>query len=89
MAPKKKKSKKIPGMPSREALLAWLTDNPDRTDKRSVARAFGLKGNQKIELKAMLKELSQDGHIEKRGKRFTKAGTLPHVSSPVSLSKAR
>ncbi len=79
-SPKKKKPKKSPGLPSRAALLEWLTDNPDRTDKRSVARAFGLKGNQKIELKALLKDLAAAGHIEKRGKRFAKAGTLPSVT---------
>ncbi len=48
--------------------------------KREVARAFGLKGQQKITLKAMLKELQEEGLIKKRGKRFAKPGTLPSVT---------
>ena len=72
--------KKKPGLPSREALVTWLTENPDRSGKREVARAFGLKGQQKIALKAMLKELAEDGIIKKRGKRFTKPGSLPSVT---------
>ena len=78
--PSKSGRKKKPGLPSRSAVLEWLKENPDKTSKRDVAKAFGLKGQQKIALKALLKELVQDGTIEKRGKRFTKAGTLPPVA---------
>ncbi len=67
-------------MPSREEVLAWLEDNPNRNGKREVARAFGLKGQQKITLKALLKELEAEGDIKKSGKRFTKPGTLPSVT---------
>jgi len=76
----KSKRKKIPGLPSRKALLDYLKDNPKRGDKRSVARAFNLKGNQKIALKSLLKELAQEGLIKKRGKLFAKAGELPSVT---------
>ena len=80
MASKSPKKKKKPGLPSREALLTYLKENPDRTSKREVARAFGLKGQQKIDLKAMLKDLAADGLIEKRGRRFAKPGSLPPVT---------
>ncbi len=67
-------------LPNKEVLLRYLEENPDMSGKREVARAFGLKGQQKIALKAMLKELEGDGLIKKQGKRFTKPGTLPSVT---------
>ena len=67
-------------MPSIEELLEFLSDNPKLSGKREIARAFGLKGQQKITLKAMLKDLQLDGQIKKQGKRFYKPGTLPHVT---------
>ena len=73
-------AKRSPGLPSRDAVLAWIKDNPDKAAKREVARAFGLKGQQKIALKALLKDLAQEGLIQKRGKRFAKPGTLPNVT---------
>ena len=45
--------------------------------KREIARAFGIKGADKIELKRLLSELATEGAIEKRGKRLTKPGALP------------
>ena len=48
--------------------------------KREIARAFGIKGADKIELKRLLSELAADGAIEKRGKRLTKLGALPAVA---------
>jgi len=75
----KNKGKRSP-MPTPEMVLAFITDNPDQSGKREVARAFGLKGQNKIALKAILKELEADGHLKKQGKRFTKPGTLPSVT---------
>ncbi len=78
-AARKNKGKRA-NLPSRDALLDWLKDNPGQSGKREVARAFGLKGQQKIALKAMLKELESEGEIRKRGKRYAAPGALPPVS---------
>ena len=75
----KDKGKRSP-IPKREELLQFLMENPDQSGKREVARAFGLKGQQRITLKAMLGELQDEGLIQKRGKRFAKPGTLPSVT---------
>jgi ribonuclease R len=37
--------------PSDEALLEFLSNNPGQTGKREVARAFGIKGADRIALK--------------------------------------
>ncbi len=78
-ADRKNKGKRA-NLPSREALLDWMKANPGQSGKREVARAFGLKGQQKIALKAMLKELEGEGAIRKRGKRYAAPGSLPPVS---------
>ncbi len=67
-------------LPNKDTVLKFLEENPDMSGKREIARAFGLKGQQKIALKAMLKELQGDGLIKKRGKRFAKPGSLPNVT---------
>ncbi|MEE9374705.1 MAG: ribonuclease R [Rhizobiaceae bacterium] len=67
-------------MPTTEELLEFLQQNPNINGKREIGRAFGLKGQQKINLKAMLKELQDQGLLKKEGKRFAKPGTLPSVT---------
>jgi ribonuclease R len=66
-------------LPSADEILAWMRDNPDLTAKRDIARAFGLKGAAKIELKARLAEMSRDGLIARRRGRADPAGGLPPV----------
>lgn len=67
-------------LPTKEQVLTWINDNPGKSAKRDVARAFGIKGNDRIELKRILKELTADGHIEKKKRTFAGAGELPPVS---------
>ena len=66
--------------PTREQVLAFISDNPGETGKREIARAFNIKGAAKIELKAMLRELAEEGMIEKSGKKLLRHGELPRVS---------
>lgn len=79
---KKNKDKKraVRGLPSREAILEFIADNPGKIGKREIGRAFNVKGSAKIDLKAMLKEMAEEGLLQKRGKRVVKAGELPPVS---------
>lgn len=65
--------------PSRDELVKFVKENPDQAGKRELARAFNLKGADRVWLKDMLRELQDDGALEKRAKRFTRAGALPHV----------
>lgn len=76
----KQKKRAARGLPSREAILQYIADNPDMSGKKEISRAFGLKGSAKIDLKAMLKEMAEDGLIEKRGKRLQRPGDLAKVS---------
>ena len=65
--------------PSREEILAFIRQNPDQAGKRELARTFNLKGADRIWLKDLLVELQDEGLLEKRAKRFTQPGALPHV----------
>ncbi len=83
LPPKKKKARAAKRAaaktPSREQILKFLAENPQRTSKRDISRAFGIKGADKIHLKSVLRELLDEGLIEKRGKRLSEPGTLPPV----------
>ncbi|MBL0374835.1 ribonuclease R [Rhizobium sp. KVB221] len=67
-------------VPPREILLEFIQDNPDRASKREIAKAFGLKGDTRIELKAALRALEDDGLLEKNRKSLMRPGALPPVT---------
>ena len=65
--------------PSRDDILKFVRENPDQSGKREIARAFNLKGADRVWLKDLLGELQDEGLLEKRAKRFTRPGALPPV----------
>jgi ribonuclease R len=67
-------------LPTKADILSFIEDNPTQTNKRDIARAFGIKGAARIDLKRMLKELQSEGHLEKRRKTYREDGALPPVS---------
>jgi ribonuclease R len=75
----KAKNRASRGLPTPEEITAFIAENPDLAGKREIARAFAIKGSAKIDLKALLKEMAEDGHIEKRGRRLKNPGQLPNV----------
>ncbi len=73
------KANRASGLPTREAIADFIRQNPDRATRRDIARAFGLKGEARIALKHLLKDLEADGLFERRGKRYAPPGALPPV----------
>jgi ribonuclease R len=70
-----------PGLPSREQILDFIQSSDDPAGKREIARAFGLKGNEKIQLKALLKDMADEGLIDSApGRAFHKMGGVPKVT---------
>jgi ribonuclease R len=67
-------------IPSKAEILDWIAANPGQTSKRDIAKAFGVKGAARIDLKRVLKELEADGHLEKRRKTYRDPDKLPPVS---------
>ena len=67
-------------LPSRDEVLAFVAEHPGKAGKREIARAFGIKGGDKIALKAILKDLSDEGVVESRRGRLKRPGDLPPVT---------
>ena len=68
-------------LPDKTALRRWIAENPALTAKRDIARAFGIKGGAlRIELKALLRELEEEGTLTKERRHWREAGSLPPVS---------
>ncbi|GAA4114809.1 ribonuclease R [Aminobacter aganoensis] len=66
--------------PSRDEILRYIAENPDRSGKRDIAKAFALKNDDRIWLKHLLRELQDEGLLEKSRKRMSRVGALPHVA---------
>jgi ribonuclease R len=60
-------------------VLAFIAQEAGNVGTREIARAFGLKNADRAELKRMLRDLAEDGKIEKRRKKLHHAGELPNV----------
>jgi ribonuclease R len=67
-------------LPSNSELRAWITEHPGESAKRDIARAFGIKGAARIDLKRQLKELEDEGFLQKRHKSYRDPERLPPVS---------
>ncbi|MDJ0640510.1 MAG: ribonuclease R [Paracoccaceae bacterium] len=67
-------------LPSKQDILDWIAENPTLTAKRDIAKAFGIKGADRIDLKRLLRRLEEDGHLEKRRKTYRDPDKLPPVS---------
>ncbi|MFK7901786.1 MAG: RNB domain-containing ribonuclease, partial [Nitratireductor sp.] len=68
------------GVPTREEILKFIESNPSQIGKREIGRAFNVKGSAKIDLKAVLKEMAQEGLLKRRGKKVDLPGALPPVA---------
>jgi ribonuclease R len=72
-----KQTKRTPSLPSKPDILAFIGKRPGKVGTREIARAFGLKNAMRAELKRMLRDLADDGAVEKRRKKLHHAGVLP------------
>ena len=69
------------GLPSRTQILDFIETSPTAAGKREIARAFGLHGADKIALKALLKDMGDEGLIDSApGRAFHKMGGIPKVT---------
>ena len=67
-------------IPTKAEILDWIAANPTLNSKREIAKAFGIKGAERIDLKRVLKELEGEGHLEKRKRTYRDPDRLPPVS---------
>ncbi|MCL6729616.1 ribonuclease R [Sphingomonas hankyongi] len=73
--------KRSAGLPSRKQILDFIATSDQPAGKREIARAFGISGQDKIDLKRLLNDMADEGLIDhSRGRAFHKAGGVPKVT---------
>ncbi|MEA3041130.1 MAG: ribonuclease [Sphingomonadales bacterium] len=69
------------GLPTREQILEFIQSSDQPAGKREIARAFGLSGQDKIALKRLLADMTDEGLIDAApGRAFHKMGGVPKVT---------
>jgi ribonuclease R len=63
--------------PERDAIVAFIRAQSGKVGTREIAREFGLKNADRIELKRILRELADQGTIAKQGKKIHEPAALP------------
>jgi ribonuclease R len=78
--PRDPKRKSTGGLPSKDELLSFIQGATEKVGKREIARAFNIKGNDRVQLKRMLAELAEEGRLAGNRKAFRRKGGLPPVA---------
>jgi ribonuclease R len=65
--------------PSKQEVIAFIGAQAGKVGTREIARAFNLKNADRALLKQMLRELADEGTVERRRKKLHHPGTLPNV----------
>lgn len=75
-----RKQKTVGKLPSRQEILDYLATASGETGKREIARAFGVKGGDRIALKELLRDMADDGVIAGSRRKLSRPGVLPPVT---------
>jgi ribonuclease R len=79
--PRNRSGSRPTGLPSRKQILDFIASSDQPAGKREIARAFGLSGQDKIDLKRLLNDMADEGLIDhSRGRAFHQAGGVPKVT---------
>ncbi|MEO7277435.1 MAG: ribonuclease R, partial [Sphingomicrobium sp.] len=69
------------GLPTSKQILDFIASSDQPAGKRELARAFGLSGQAKIDLKRLLKDMADEGLIDSApGRAFHQSGGIPKVT---------
>lgn len=67
-------------LPSREEILEFIQRSEVKVGKREIAKAFGIKGQYRVQLKALLRQMTEDGLLAGDRKDLKSPGMLPNVT---------
>ncbi len=69
------------GLPSKDEILEFIRSSTEKVGKREIARAFGIRGDARQDLKRLLADMSKEGTLAgSRKKGVRKRGTLAPVN---------
>ncbi|MBC8012968.1 MAG: ribonuclease R, partial [Methyloceanibacter sp.] len=74
------RNKTVGKLPSKQEIIDLLATATGEAGKREIARAFGVKGSDRIALKALLRDMADDGLIAGSRRKLTRPGVLPPVT---------
>ena len=74
------RNKTVGKLPSKQDIIDFLATATGEAGKREIARAFGVKGGDRIALKALLRDMADDGLIAGSRRKLTRPGVLPPVT---------
>lgn len=67
--------------PDKKTVMAFLEANPHITTRRDIAKGLNVKGDQRAQLRAVLKDLEHGGDLERTGKRrFARKDHVPNTT---------
>ena len=69
-----------PQLPSKQQVLEFIQTSDTPAGKREIAKAFGLKGQEKIALKKRLKDMAEEGLIDGKRTAYHRMGGVPKVT---------
>src|SRR5690606_36761580 len=67
-------------LPTREAILEFMANEPGSDGKRALAKHFGIKGDMRTPFKVLLKEMEGEGLIARHRKQIRPTAALPAVT---------
>lgn len=70
-----------------QAVVEFLERNPDKSNKRDIARGLGVQGADRVALRQILKKLESEGSIARTGKRQFSSVEAPPPTSVVKFEK--
>ena len=68
------------GFPTRQQILDFIAQSAEPVGKREISRAFGLKGQERVKLKALLRDMADEGLIDGERRAFHRMGGVPKVT---------
>ena len=68
------------GLPGRDEIIEFIKTSPTKVGKREIARAFGVRGPQRMEFNRLLASMTEDGMLSGDRKSLRKKGGLPPVT---------
>jgi ribonuclease R len=75
-----RRNKPVGKLPSKQDILDFLATATGEAGKREIARAFGVKGGDRIALKELLRDMTDDGLIAGSRRKLSRPGVLPPVT---------
>src|SRR5687768_3687432 len=80
ITPKGPRQFAVGNLPSREAILEAMAQQPTLDGKRDLARHFGIHGDMRTPFKVLLKQMEGEGFIARTRKQIRPTAALPAVT---------